>query len=509
MPTVEPVVTREKLGELLKEQTESETLDYKATCDLNDTRQLVELAKDVGAMSILGGFLVIGADNHGNPTNDLSEEAARSFDDATLRAKLKKYIPEPFEIRTGIHQLNEKWLVVVYVAPHPSGLCIFKADGSYPDSGKTKSAFFAGQIFARHGSSSEPWRQEDIPRILSNLISREKEKWRAELRRELVEISGAASAQSVAQGPAVLLTWQIDAETFTSAVVEQLRRSDTIPLKLLLARIPDDARQILEHPERWEELQTLLDRLICLAALFQVLEERNWFERVITTLLLIYRLGFDKHRNPMEKPFHGHTLWLSVIKRVFALGALAVRQKDWISVKMLAVQEPSNKESSSYYYPNWVRHALTMGYRRNAFVTQEDGRETQVSPLNLARNEVRQEKCLHPDLPSEDDGILDSLCQFDILGALAAIATVKEIDTRVWYPCFSHYYTHRTEPAIKQLLADNSMRQVIFPLSDKEFANALRWLNDVATKEGWNYLGWDGFKDETIKSFIQRHAALP
>jgi hypothetical protein len=69
---VEPVVNREKLLELLAPEAEYPALDFKSGCDLSEKRALVELAKDVGAMSVLGGFLAVGVDGQGKPTGDLS-----------------------------------------------------------------------------------------------------------------------------------------------------------------------------------------------------------------------------------------------------------------------------------------------------------------------------------------------------------------------------------------------------------------------------------------------------
>jgi hypothetical protein len=59
---VEPVVNREKLHELLRWEAEYPTLDFKSDCDPSLPRDLVELAKDVGTMSVRGGFLIIGVD---------------------------------------------------------------------------------------------------------------------------------------------------------------------------------------------------------------------------------------------------------------------------------------------------------------------------------------------------------------------------------------------------------------------------------------------------------------
>lgn len=95
---VEPVVNREKLRELLALETEYPPLDFKSGCDLAEKRDQVELAKDVGAMSVRGGFLVIGVDRQGRPTEELAAEPAKLFDEARLRPKLLKWLPDTLEV---------------------------------------------------------------------------------------------------------------------------------------------------------------------------------------------------------------------------------------------------------------------------------------------------------------------------------------------------------------------------------------------------------------------------
>jgi hypothetical protein len=55
---VDGVVSDEKLSELLALQTEYPELDFKGKIDLSITRDVVELAKDVGAMQVHGGYIV-------------------------------------------------------------------------------------------------------------------------------------------------------------------------------------------------------------------------------------------------------------------------------------------------------------------------------------------------------------------------------------------------------------------------------------------------------------------
>ena len=83
-------VDAEALAQLLALGGERDWLDFKRQCDLSVTRDLVEITKDIGAMMITGGYLVIGADDHGQPSGEPAH--LDLFDPAKLHAKVAKYI---------------------------------------------------------------------------------------------------------------------------------------------------------------------------------------------------------------------------------------------------------------------------------------------------------------------------------------------------------------------------------------------------------------------------------
>jgi hypothetical protein len=161
-------------------------------------------------MLVDGGFIVIGADSQGHPTGRFTEDQAKLFDEATLRAKLAKWIPEPFDLKVGVHHHGGNLLAVVYVGPNPKGCCIFKADGQYLKNGKQVPAFRACDIFIRHGTASERAQQHDLDRIF-------------------------ARAEQI---------W-----AFTRLVVEQLRRGDEIPVRLLTDQMWRDAATLVRTGE--------------------------------------------------------------------------------------------------------------------------------------------------------------------------------------------------------------------------------------------------------------------
>ena len=114
-------VTLEQLRYLLGLEHETQALDYKQSCDLNERRAVVELAKDVAAMQIDGGWIVIGANNSGVPVPPgVPDKDRKLFDEATLRPKLAAYLPLPFELHTAVHTIEGCTLALIR-APAATG----------------------------------------------------------------------------------------------------------------------------------------------------------------------------------------------------------------------------------------------------------------------------------------------------------------------------------------------------------------------------------------------------
>jgi hypothetical protein len=132
---------------------ERDWLDYKRQCNLTSARGVVELAKDANAMAMNGGYILVGADDQGRPTGDVEHQGL--FDPAILHDKLSRYLLSTVEIRSAMHLHESQTWVLLYVAPHPDGFCVFTRDGVYEDGGKPVIVFRKGDVFARHGTRSE------------------------------------------------------------------------------------------------------------------------------------------------------------------------------------------------------------------------------------------------------------------------------------------------------------------------------------------------------------------
>lgn len=502
MPVVEPVVSEEKLRQLLDEQHESELLDYKTRICLDETRDVLELAKDVGAMQIDGGFIVVGADNQGALSGELTEEDVVLLDEARVRPKLARYLPEPFEIRCAHYVIEGKHAAIIYVAPNPDGFCIFKATGNHD----ARPVFRAGEVYARHGTSSEPWRQSDIKKIFEKRIAVEKENWRREFALYLQEAQRGSQMQVLSRAPAVALTWQLDEEHFIGIVTEQLRIGDVIPLTLLINRLPTEAKALLSS-DRADDLLTLLDRLTCLVALFLNLDKSNEFDRAVDALNKIYDIGVSQSGEGRTglalKP---SKLWLEVITRVYALGALAVRRGDWNAVRQLILQRPKGLVRGDFYN-NWLRHALTMAARAGDFHQQQDGRQVEISLLSMCQQTALNHQCLSEDV--DEETLLDSIVQFDAYFNVVAISSQTRTFGADYYPNFSHFYSHRSDAAFRRIVEDSTVREALSIPDGSQLANLLRRLFETARHESLRYSAWNGVSDPVVRVFLDEHPEDP
>jgi integrase len=164
---VDRTLTDAKLTELLALGHEWPELDYKRRLDLKEMRDEVELAKDVGAFQVLGGYIVLGVDDHGTPTPDMDGVDLRLFDEARLVPKLEKYLPGPFKVPSRVFERDGQKVVLICVHASPRGYAIFRINGQYDGT----PVFRAGAIYWRNGTRSEPISPEGLETII---------KWRIE-----------------------------------------------------------------------------------------------------------------------------------------------------------------------------------------------------------------------------------------------------------------------------------------------------------------------------------------
>ncbi len=478
------LVSSEKLSELLALQAEYPELDFKQKMDVSSTAGLVELAKHVGAMQVAGGYLIAGVDGRGTPMAGMADANTQLLDEATLVPKLLRYLPEPLQLRSAIHERDGHTVVLIYVGRHPSGCAIFHTGGQYEKKGTTQVVFRAGDVFWRDGTRSVRISQQGL--------------------KEIVERRGLADA---ALGSVNL---DLPTGTLNREVLELIRAGDAIALRHVLNEAEARARSAVERDEIETELADVLDKLTCLAATLLDYEQHEWFGRIVGTLSRIYSspLGPDDARQfgvamsiaPTEL---APRVWLQVITRVYGLGALATRKSDWRAVRMLTLQLPERLDRD--YDANWLRHALTMASRAQHLQALEGDQTVKLSLLSLARKDVERLACLRSDgISPEDEIVISSLAQFDVLSNIAAIDGAGNAKSRVFYPNFARFRQERIQPVVDQLLTDQEMRKIIFEGDDAALALALAQIGKVALDEGIRYGGFEGWDHTSTTDFIAK-----
>lgn len=504
-------VSDEKLSELLALQTEYPTLDFKRAIDLTTKRGLIELAKDVGAMQVMGGYIVAGVDDAGTVVGDMDGTNTKLFDEATLTPKLLQYLPAPLALRSRVLERDGHTVVLIFVGRHPSGCAIFERDGQYEKNGKPHIAFRKGDVFWRDGTRSVRITKEGFEEIIERRLAEEKRAWleehqqlRQQERAELsAEIEAAGVSRERARATLGAVNLDLDTDELARAVLELVRANDTVALVHLHEEALKRARSAIER-EEFEELAIVLDKLTCLAATFLRYQQREEFERVIATLAGIYALpsNEDLARRYAMNTFIDPTdpaprVWLEIISRVYALGALAVRTRDWRALRTLTLQRP---EHLTDYDANWLRHAITMISRAQHL------KEQQSSLLSVARTQIDRLECLRADgIEPESDAALTSLAQFDLLSNVVAIDGAADATRRVFYTNFARFRQERIQPIADKLIADPEMRAVIFPREDAALALALHRIGQMAHEEGFRYDGFWGWNHTPVGEFIEQH----
>jgi hypothetical protein len=509
----------EKLSDLIARRTEYPELDYKSRIDLQakDRRDLIELTKDIGAMQVRGGYILLGIDDDGSLSGAMDEVELRPFDEASLTAKVEKYLTGPLGLATRVTSRESHVIVAIYVNPHPLGCSFFKVDGAYENRDrKTITAFRAYDAYCRIGTKSVRLTQQGFEEVVSRRLAAAKHEWMEEQSRirnaEIAGLQVASRSSDLANAPLGSVNLDMRPSELSLTCLEFIRKGDRVGLQHLFKDALRRGR-LFVHNEDLAGLDDLLDSLACLAANFLSYDEPSWFDKVIDVFVRLYDLPFEHadskrfgYASALDPEEVAPRLWLAILERVFALGALAVREERWDAARALMIQLPPGLVQGGYE-ANWLRHGITMASRASHLRKEGDGRTKELSLLSLAKGVIERLECLRPDLQSEDsDPMFTSLARFDFLFNVVAIGEAKTTAGKVFYPSFARLRQERIQPVADRLLHSPEFRQVIFPLDDEDLAIALIAIGERATHEGWAYDGFDGWGHTSVGDFIAEHS---
>lgn len=490
-------VDSEKLFELLAVQTELEALEYKSYLDLQKTEDRVEFVKDVGAMQSLnsGGYIVIGVDGKGTPAPSDPQINPDDFDEQKVRSAVKKYLSEPFSIRTQVHEVDGIPVAVVYIGPNRHGFSVFTAEGQYEKNGKNSSVFRKGDVYCRHGSSSERWQQSDISRILVGLRHRIREEERKELGDAIRTYEQGIRGSEIQHRPIGALNWQLEVEDFDSALLAAIRADDQISVKSLTLDIISQGTSFFRHENPDSDVfEALVDRLSSMLAVSITYEQSRLFKSSLDALQRIYWSTADEYGNPLnDRAPLTQRAWLSIGARLEGLGALALRMRAWWAIPSLIHSSGGIDGTQAF---SWLRHSLTNAARAG-LLSAADGRIIPGAFIGFARQASARIPALHPDIPesavsgfeigvapNSHDPLLDSIVQFDLIWCTYVyLNTGKRNDI---YPSFSGYFAQRVAPAAKILLSKDFRQEVMPGVAEDNLRTAMQTVLDYAKNESWS-----------------------
>lgn len=484
-------VSRSKCEELLEAHSESDVLDYKKKIAIPSTEAYLDLVKDVAGMSVKGGYILIGVDNDGDLWLDDTEVNERLWDESNIRQQLAKYLPEGVEVNIAIHDFTSRKLVLVHVHPHKDGFVIMKSDGQYSDERNGQNTKFSkGDIFIRHGTSTEKIAQLDIHLIFEKRIEVAREVWREEIFslmgnsqpvREILPTDSAQRQMGLGGSSTIRteLSWILPLAAFRSVALEAVRNSKFDDLEILFHEISRIAENSLVQESPELSLSDILDRVTIVSALAVIVNNQTAFELSIEALGKVYLRGLDgngvKRSNTILK---AQVVWLEVLKRVYAIGGLIVRKKRWKLLRMLVLQGPVVGEMS--WYENWISHGVTEAARANLFYRSEhDGTTREVRLLVMAQEEALGAADLSIDTAAGSDELLDSICQFDVLSCLVFSVSQGLAGDKYLYPNSAEFYPERSQPALDRVVGDSSMRSELGLEDDVELRRVLNSVLDL------------------------------
>ena len=170
----------------------------------------------------------------------------------------------------------------------------------------------------------------------------------------------------------------------------------------------------------------------------------------------------------------------------------------------LALQQPSTYDGD--YWKSWILRGLVRAAQAGLLNNPTQG-PAGIAPLSIAQEHILRLPYLREDISPQADSVITSLCQFELLMALAVRSVNLDGSWGGWLPSFARWNAVRSDPAAVALIEDPGARAAIFPHGDQELADALRALAALAHHLVFTFGAWEGYEDPRIKEFLSHHPA--
>jgi hypothetical protein len=187
------------------------------------------------------------------------------------------------------------------------------------------------------------------------------------------------------------------------------------------------------------------------------------------------------------------SLQFEVALGVVGMGGLAVRLENWPLLRTLAML-PSGRRRESREPPYLIPDARLRSARQRRI-----GDENTL--IDLARKWAGPHDLVRPDLPADDERVLDSLCQFN---AFATMIQIDRAGTEAGFPEFRRYEARRTDPAFEAVISDPTVRDQLLPgVDDRRLGELISEVITMHATYFHGFNGWTGFESRAVVDFLK------
>lgn len=497
MITVDGRTDVEKLVELLNVGTEINELDFKQTLNLRDKRDELDFVKDAVSMfnRYPGGYLVIGANDDGTPSELATSTDWAQFDGSNLTDKVRKYVDAPLTVISAIHELDGHTFCIVCFHSFPDGLPVpFSKNGQFQnESGKTQNVFREGDLFRRDGAQNRHIEYAQWNAILSrhDEMVRQEEAMRIDL---LIDrITNALGGRD--KTPPLVLG--MDDRAFSDALDAITAQGD----EQKLIRFVNKAATRID--ERGLEISSLTA-----VAIHSVMSGMQKPYDLVIDSLYAFFLSIDPYSEDTAP------CRLALVISLYEIGAALILAQRWDLISPL-VNRPSREYAEGVRYASWLRQCQVTVSREHGF----KGNESAGALISTVLDDIRKHPSLTPDyqderatdtvndnqLSDKDDSILDLLCSFDFLYCLC-VYVAGSGDGGAFPACIA--FSERRVANVSALVfgPNDKARRCLLPhFDDSAIANGLRHLlgeiHSSNTSAKYHFWGFD--YSGSVNSFLR------
>jgi hypothetical protein len=166
-----PVVEDPRITKCLNAKRESKAIEFKEQFLPTDTRQALEVLKDIVAIANSGGgALAIGINNAGE-TSGFDVKSVLDYDHAKYCDLIKKYTMQNFADFEVVEAKKNGHSVALFLINPPDSPLVFEKPGTYAVDPKHQQTVFAqGTIYFRHGAKSESGTTDDVRKFIEKRV---------------------------------------------------------------------------------------------------------------------------------------------------------------------------------------------------------------------------------------------------------------------------------------------------------------------------------------------------